>query len=242
MAAAIRLGLCGFTIGVADYFREFEVVEVQQTFYEPPRDETLRRWRAQAPLRVEFTLKAWQLVTHEASSPTYRRLRRPLSGEQRSQCGSFRSTPVVQDAWARTVQCARILRATAILLQCPASFRPTGENVERLRAFAATAERPEGVRLLWEPRGAWPPETVAALCGELGLVHVVDPFVDETVTPERTYFRLHGITGARHVYSDGELERLAAMLPREPMVAPYVMFNNLPRVGDARRFRELLEG
>jgi uncharacterized protein YecE (DUF72 family) len=82
---------------------------------------------------------------------------------------------------------------------------------------------------------------VHRLCVDLELVHVVDPFVSATVTPEHTYFRLHGITGARHVYSDEELGRLAAMLPNEAVgAAPYVLFNNLPRVGDARRFATIV--
>ena len=236
----VRLGLCGFTIGAGAYFRQFRVVEVQQTFYDPPRDATLVRWRRQAPLRFEFTLKAWQLVTHDASSPTYRRLRRPLTQEERAEVGSFRASPTVGRAWARTLECARLLRADKILLQCPRSFRPTEENVERLRTFCATAERPEGTTLLWEPRGEWPPELVAALCTELDLVHAVDPFVSETQTPERPYFRLHGITGARHVYTDEELEELRGMLP--PGANPaYVLFNNIPRVGDAHRFQAVLE-
>jgi uncharacterized protein YecE (DUF72 family) len=235
------LGLCGFTVGAAAYFREFPVVEVQQTFYEPPRDATLVRWRRMAPAGFEFTLKAWQLVTHEASSPTYRRLRRPLPAGDRPHVGSFRLTPVVLRAWERTLECARLLRATAILLQCPRSFRPTPENAARLRAFAGAVERPCGVRLLWEPRGEWPADLVGELCSELDLVHVVDPFVTETATPERVYFRLHGITGARHVYTDDELARLRAMVPEVPRTEPaYVMFNNIPRVGDVRRFRELL--
>jgi uncharacterized protein YecE (DUF72 family) len=233
----VRLGLCGFTIGAAAYFREFRVVEVQQTFYEPPRDATMVRWRRQAPLRFEFTLKAWQLVTHDASSPTYRRLRRPLSAAERAEAGSFRATPVVERAWARTLECAALLRATSILLQCPRSFRPTDENVERLRAFGKRVDRPDGVRLLWEPRGAWPPELVAELCRELGLVHAVDPFVVETQTPELAYFRLHGITGARHVYTDDELRQLRGMISDDA----YVLFNNIPRVGDARRFETLLQ-
>ena len=227
-------------MGFGDYVREFGVVEVQQTFYEPPRDATLRRWRAQAPPGFEFTLKAWQLVTHDATSPTYRRLRRPLRPDERAGCGSFRDTPIVREAWQRTLECARLLRATAVLLQCPASFRPTGDNIARLRAFVATAPRPDRLRLLWEPRGAWPPEVVEGLCRELGLVHVVDPLVHATVTPEQTYFRLHGTTGARHVHTDEELRRVLGLLPVAPEVAPYVMFNNLPRVGDARRFRALL--
>jgi uncharacterized protein YecE (DUF72 family) len=234
----VRLGLCGFTMAFADYVREFGVVEVQQTFYEPPADATLLRWRRRAPPRFEFTLKAWQLITHEASSPTYRRLRRPLSAQERGECGSFRVSPVVLDAWSRTLECARLLRATAVLLQCPRSFRPVPENVERMRRFFTTVERPPGVRLLWEPRGPWPSELLLELCRELDLVHVVDPLVDTTVTPERTYLRLHGVTGARHVHTDEELAAVAAALPAAGTA--YVLFNNLPRIADARRFRALV--
>ena len=35
----VRVGLCGFTMAFDDYLREYRLVEVQQTFYEPPRDE-----------------------------------------------------------------------------------------------------------------------------------------------------------------------------------------------------------
>ena len=223
-----------------DYVREYRLVEVQQTFYEPPRDGTMRRWRTLATSDFEFTIKAWQLVTHDASSPTYRRLRSPLSDADRAEVGGFQTTPVVLRAWQRTLDCAAILRATAILLQCPASFRPTEGNIERLRGFFAEVGRPSGVRMLWEPRGPWSPDIVDRLCRELDLVHVVDPFVSTTVTPEQTYFRLHGTTGARHVYTDAELERLADMLPVSGGPPADVLFNNLPRVDDARRFRAML--
>ena len=225
-----------------DYLREYRLVEVQQTFYEPPREATMRRWRVQARSDFEFTIKAWQLVTHDASSPTFRRLRTPLSAVDRGDAGRFRASPIVLRAWERTLDCAAILRATAILLQCPASFRPTEQNLEQMRTFFGAVERPAGVRILWEPRGAWPPEVVAGLCRDLELVHVVDPFVSNTATPEQTYLRLHGTTGARHVYTDRELDRLAQMLPAPAVrrVAPYVLFNNLPRVEDARRFRAVL--
>jgi len=235
-----RIGLCGFTMAFEDYVREYRLVEVQQTFYEPPRHGTMRRWRALAGSDFEFTIKAWQLVTHDASSPTYRRLRSPLSDVDRAAAGGFRTSPIVLRAWERTLDCAAILRATAILLQCPASFRPAEGNIERLRMFFATIERPSGVRMLWEPRGPWPADVVAALCRDLDLVHVVDPFVSTTVTPEHTYLRLHGTTGARHVYTEAELEQLADMLPAAPDPPAYVLFNNLPRIEDARRFRTIL--
>jgi uncharacterized protein YecE (DUF72 family) len=235
----IKVGLCGFTFAMERYRRCFPVVEVQQTFYQPPEDATLLRWRREAPPDFEFTLKAWQLITHTATSSTYRRLRRPLTPSERDGLGAFRNTTIVDEGWRRTVECARILSATSILFQSPASFKPTDEHIENLQAFFTRIERPEGVRLMWEPRGPWPASQVARLCKDLALVHVVDPFVTDAQTHSPTYFRIHGVTGSRHVHSDDELNWLMRRLPAEGDV--YVMFNNLPRVSDAGRFIALLE-
>jgi uncharacterized protein YecE (DUF72 family) len=195
------------------------------------------RWRATMPAGFELTLKAWQLITHSGTSPTYRRLRRELTPTERADAGSFRDTPIVDEAWRITLACAARLRATKILFQCPASFRPTSENLDRVRAFFARIPR-EGMRLMFEPRGpAWTPELGRALCDEVGAVHVVDPFVTHPIDrpgDDLRYFRLHGISGARHVYSDDELRELARIA--QGTARTYVMFNNIPRVGDAKRF------
>ena len=92
---------------------------------------------------------------------------------------------------------------------------------------------------MWEPRGEWPDELLIELCAELDLLHVVDPMQRETVTPDRTYYRLHGSTGARHVHTEDELRRLAAMV--HDRTNPYVMFNNMPRAGDAQRFIDMTQ-
>jgi uncharacterized protein YecE (DUF72 family) len=233
----MKLGLCGFTIGAAAYYNRFGVVEVQQTFYDPPPAETLRRWRAEAPADFEFTMKAWQVITHQGTSKTYRRLRSPFTDEQRTEAGGFRVNDTVLAAWRTTLECARILRATAILFQCPPSFRPSPENTDALRRFFATIERPPGVRFLWEPRGAWPDDVIVALCGDLNLVHAVDPFVRPSLTPEVTYWRLHGNKSHYASYTDDELRQLRAWI--RPDVETYVMFNNIPRVKDVKRFREM---
>jgi len=234
----VKIGLCGFTIAIAEYSRHFPVVEVQQTFYQPSSEQVMRRWRANTPHDMEFTIKAWQLVTHTAKSPTYRRLKRPLTAREQLEAGAFRNTALVHEGWRVTVDCARILRASAILFQSPASFRPTDEHVANLESFFGRVDRPAGIRLLWEPRGPWPSELVASICVSCDLVHVVDPFVNKPVTRGITYYRLHGITGSRHVYSDGELLRLREMVP--PVGDTFVLFNNIPRAGDARRFGELI--
>jgi uncharacterized protein YecE (DUF72 family) len=84
----VRVGLCGWTVSQTSYVRRFPLVEVQHTFYEPPADALLARWREQVPPDFEFVIKAWQLVTHESGSPTYRRLKQPLPDSARGQVGA----------------------------------------------------------------------------------------------------------------------------------------------------------
>lgn len=231
----VKVGCCGFRMAMAEYVTRFPVVEVQQTFYQPPQVATLQRWRESAPPDFEFTMKAWMLITHEARSPTYRRLKRELSEEEREECGSFRSTEIVREAWSVSLACARALRARRILFQCPASFKPTKQNVRQMREFFESIERPPEAEFLWEPRGDWSNELVRELCRELELTHVVDPFAARTVTPERSYFRLHGRTGFRYVYEDEELDDLYEMLPEGE--TSYVLFNNVRMREDAERFQ-----
>lgn len=231
--------MCGFTISRATYFRQFRAVEVQQTFYDPPSRAVLERWRTEAPVDFEFTIKAWQVITHLGASPTYRRLVSPFTEQQRAEAGAFRSTQTVFDAWQRTIECAEVLRATAILFQCPASFRETPDNIDATRAFFRAIQRPEGVTLVWEPRGPWNDATIAALCGDLALIHAVDPFVRASVTPELVYWRLHGKKKRSERYSDDELRSLRRQLADAGDPPGYVLFNEIPRVHDLRRFREL---
>jgi uncharacterized protein YecE (DUF72 family) len=241
----IKVGLCGFTTSMREYYETFRVVEIQHTFYEPPPPRTLLEWREQSPPKFEFTIKAWQLVTHQATSNTYRRLKRtPLSDRDRKGLGSFKPSDVVRRGWEATLESARILRATAILFQCPASFRPEPENIDNMRRFFAgiEKERPPNVTLLWEPRGDWPDETVRALCEELRLVHAVDPFVRPSLTPELTYWRFHGLNDHYRSYTDDELDRIIEWTKDPARQTTYVMFNEVPRVMDARRFLLRLRG
>ncbi len=219
------------------YARAFSCVEVQQIFYQPPPLATLERWRSEMPTDFEFTLKAWQLITHDARSPTYRRLKRRLSEAERQEAGYFRETAIVKRAWEATLASANALKAKTILFQCPASFKQTAENISNLKKFFHSVDRQE-LNLCWEPRGDWDRPLVKSICSELQLWHVVDPFIGKTVTPGRCYFRLHGRKGWRYQYESKELEELAAMVPKRQ--GSYVFFNNSNMTEDALKFCKLL--
>lgn len=238
MTSPVNIGTCGFGRTKGEYFDLLHCVEIQHTFYQPPQIKTLERWRTEAPGGFEFTLKAWQLITHEAKSPTYKRLKRKLTETARADAGYFKPTPIVREAWEVTLASARALNAKSVLLQCPASFRPTTENIENFRSFLSMIDR-GGLNIVWEPRGKWDGEVVGELCRELELWHAVDPFEKASTTRDRCYFRLHGRGGWRYKYDDGELEELASMLPDD--TPSYVFFNNREMLDDALRFQGIVK-
>lgn len=239
----IRVGTCGFCTRQQELFDTFDATEIQQTFYWPPQRKTVERWRSQAPEPFEFTLKAFQAVTHPGTSPTYRRAK--LTAAERAEAGFFRDTDVVRRAWETTRELAIALRAAYVVFQCPTSFTPTDEHTANLRRFFGEIER-SGLRLGWEPRGKdWTTERVATLCRELDLIHIVDPFQDVPAYGAPLYFRLHGriAEGYRYTYdyrySDDELRQVLAMCAGQ---GAFVMFNNIPMCDDARRFAAIAAG
>jgi len=238
----VKVGCCGFGMSQQAYFDSLSCLEVQQTFYQPPLERTLEKWRLKAPAEFEFTLKAWQLITHTSDSPTYRRITDNFSSSELKGAGAFRPTSIVANAYEKTLACATALQSKSILFQCPASFTETKEHIDNLRLFFSTCKRPAGVAFYWEPRGNWNNNTILSLCEELNLYHAVDPLVGESTTSNRLYYRLHGIGGWRYVFTDADMNWLASHLRNKVNLdsPAYVFFNNVKMAEDAKRFDSLL--
>ena len=238
-ATQLHIGLCGWNGSQGAYFSNFDCIEIQSTFYDPPRVEVARKWRNAAPSDFQFCIKAWQLITHTAASPTYRRLRKPIPAGDRNAVGSFRQTEPVGAAWQRTVAVAQAVDARVVLFQCPKSFMPTSENLINFSAFFRELDR-SGLLLAWEPRGdAWTDDIIKDLCAEYDLIHCVDPFESRSVHGPLKYWRLHGRGSYSYRYTDDDLVQLRLMLGRADGPG-YLMFNNFSSKADAMRFRRLL--
>lgn len=233
----IQIGCCGFPKAKSIYGREFKLVEVQQTFYQPPKIGTALSWRDQVPEDFQFALKAWQLITHTPSSPTYRRLRVEIPEDKRDRYGSFRPTKEVLMAWNRTKKVAQALGAEVVLFQCPASFQPTKDNLVNMRVFFGAAQR-ERLTFAWEPRGPWSDQLIHDLCRDLNLIHATDPFVRPPQHGDFNYFRLHGIGGYRYRYRGQDLKNLLEMCSTKSR--NLCLFNNVTMYRDALRFRNLV--
>jgi len=240
----LKIGTCGW--GLKDdhqaYFSEFGVIELQDTFYRLPKQETARRWRDEAPQGFEFTIKAWQAVTHPSTSPTWRQGKLPDGRSEN--IGLLQSTEENFKAWMETAEICKILSCNILVVQTPPKFDSTREHIGNVKNFFSRVKRPCAVA--WEPRGRWDQETIRGLCSDLNLIHVVDPFRSKPAKKsDVVYFRLHGIgdgdVNYRYRFTDDNLKRLAAIVSGYSDAREvYVMFNNMYMGDDARRLKKMM--
>ena len=234
----IKVGCCGFPVKRDIYYRSFPVVEVQQTFYQLPLIATGRRWKEEAPPNFEFTMKAWQLITHEPSSPTYRRLPMTIPEEKKRDYGFFKGTKEVDEAWSKTAEFAEALGADKVLFQSPASFYPSNDHIRKLKQFFKKIERRSFI-FIWEPRGEWVREEAERICAELSIIPCLDPFKGKSNRGDFLYVRLHGRRGYRYTYSEEEMKEMIKL--GEIYSEVYLMFNNISMYEDALHLKALLE-
>jgi len=186
------------------YAREFDTVEINNTFYNLPKPETFRHWREAAPGGFEYALKFSRYGSH------IKRLKDPAE-------------PI-----GRFLEVADELGPSLgpILVQLPPKWQA---NAERLEGFLAAA--PAGYRWAFEFRDeSWLDEPVyavlerhdAALC-----IHDMIERHPRRLTTDWTYLRFHGEHYAGSYSSQflaAEAERIAALL--RDGVDVHAFFNN----------------
>jgi uncharacterized protein YecE (DUF72 family) len=222
----IKVGCCGFPTSMKKYFEKFSLVELNNTFYQYPKEKTVEGWREKAPENFEFTVKAHQDISHKTK----------LKIEETS-----------LQAFQRMKQICKTLNSKILLIQTPGSFKP--DKLGDAEKFFKEINR-EDLILVWETRGlVWEKretyEKLGKVLEKLDITHVTDPFrIMPAYTGKIAYFRLHGLSEQMYYYqySDMELQKL------KEFIAPYekegkevyVLFNNLSMFDDGIRFTEYL--
>jgi len=189
----------------------FDTIEINTSFYSPPRAEVVKAWAARIAFNpnFKFTAKLWKRFTHECNAN--------LQDEKAFKQGL---APLVNDG-----------RLGALLLQLPWSFKNTPENHEYLSGLIMQfMEYP----LVLEVRhGSWnKPEVFQWLAGlGVGFCNIDQPVIGQSIAPSAHatapvgYVRLHGrnyehwFTSNEHpeerynyLYSRTELEPWAARI------------------------------
>jgi len=230
----MKIGTCGFCESRMKIYNDFEVLEVQNTFYDFVKNEWLKKLRDEAPDYFEFTIKGIQVITHKIKSPTYRRFK-SIFGKVENY-GHFRDTDEVKEAMEKMIEYTKIIGSRIIILQSPPDFSESDENVKNIRNFFKIFKK-RSIVYGWEPRGKWNNETIREIAMDFGIVHVVDPFKEQSTYGEFKYYRLHGKNNYSYNYTIDDLYYLKKITNEND----YVMFNNTHMCENARTFKEMVK-
>ncbi|MFN3621626.1 MAG: DUF72 domain-containing protein [Nitrososphaerales archaeon] len=239
----VKVGCCGLAgLTLSKYAERFNVIEIQSTFYKLPLPETALRWRRNVPDRFEFTMKAFQGLTHPISSPTWRRAGSQKPMEKQEYYGHLQPSNETFECWRKTLHIYTLLKATFCVINLPPSFNKTDENLKRILNFFKDRRANIGIEFR-HPSWIKENQQTAEALKAINAVHIVDPFTSKPLIESSIqYFRLHGL-GSRpyiYTYSDDDLMKLRKIVQEQSADTVYVMFNNTSMRDDAQRFIKLL--
>ena len=203
------------------YAARFPTVEINNSFYRLPAEQTFRNWRAQAPPGFCYAVKASRYITH------LKRLKDPKE-------------PVAL-FWSR----ARLLGETLgpVLFQLPPRFP---SDPQRLDAFLKTL--PPEIKPAFEFRDlSWETDEVFGLLDAAGAAFVYadrpSARVPDVVTGGWAYIRFHQGAKLHPGYPARKLERWAGRIASLNAKDVFVYFNNDTlgaAIRDAQKLSELL--
>ena len=153
-----------------------------------PKAATLRKWRKSVPPSFVFSVVLPRVV------------------------GDLVPGDALDAAVAEALEAAAALEARCVVLQTPASVRPTTTNKKRLAAVFEKIPR-EGTVRCWEPAGIWEREEALALGRALSVLVVLDAARDAPGPGPIVYTRLRAL-GKTASLGAQTIERVAERLRR----------------------------
>ncbi|OYT25618.1 MAG: hypothetical protein B6V02_03205 [Thermoprotei archaeon ex4572_64] len=244
----IKIGCCGFCTARSTYFKEFNVVELQETFYDMPSEDRMRSLRSEAYQEFEFTVKVFQAITHSSNSPTWKKMKYKLQGELKNY-GYLKPTRENLNIWDEFLGRTKPLNARVYIFQTPPSMPVNEDSCKWVIDFFRTIESKDLI-FCWEPRGEWyrREDLLRKVLDSTSIVHVVDPLKRKPLKISNVmYFRLHGLNHGevnyRYKYTDNDLEKLSKYVKSElnSVLLVYILFNNIYMRDDALRFKKFIE-
>jgi len=204
------------------YAKDFDTVEINNTFYQLPKQQTFKNWHKQAPKNFLYTVKANRYITH------IKRLKDP------------------QEPLERFLERAQLLKENLgpILYQLPPNFH---KDLDRLKAFVKLL--PKKRRAVFEFRHeSWFAEDTYKLLREFNVGFCIHDLAGvptpRVITGSIIYVRFHGPTGKyQGNYSKSALQSWAKWLKEHIKEAHNVYYyfnndNNAYAVNNAKTLKE----
>jgi len=242
----IKVGCCGFPVAKSKYYEKLKLVEIQQTFYKLMDEKTLEKWRKEAPKDFEFTFKAFQGLTHNIKSPTWKRsgLKKEELKRIEKYVGELKVNKVTMEFWDKMLKYAKILDSKIIVVQLPSSFVDSENNINQTKEFLKNVENKK-IRIALELRG-WKDPSKKEIFENFDVIEIVDLNISiPTVKKDILYSRLHGKYEGNKIiykydYSKEELEKIKTKIVEMNSKVNYILFNNSFMFKNALEFISIL--
>jgi uncharacterized protein YecE (DUF72 family) len=184
--ARLLVGLPALQGDLEKYKTRFDLLELRPVDTTVPRPATLRKWRKLVGPSFVFSVVLPKAV------------------------GELTPGAALDAALAESLEIAAAIEARCIVLQTPASVRPTATNRKRLAAvFEKIA--PEGIVRCWEAQGMWEREDVLETARLIGALPVLDAARDALPTGPIAYTRLRAL-GKSAALGSATLDKVADRL------------------------------
>jgi len=187
--------------------RGFKTVEINASFYRFPQKSWVTTWIKHSPSDFDFSIKVHQSITHK------------------SRLGS-----AAPKLWEKFMQPLKPLqdKISFYLFQFPSYFKPTHENLLRIRSFVKDMGLEAIAVFEFRDPTWWRLTNEIASCGAV-FCSVDAPELPKEVIPSNgtVYLRMHGRTEwYAHYYTRSELLEIARKLLESRAERIYVYFNN----------------
>jgi uncharacterized protein YecE (DUF72 family) len=189
------------------YSKHFNTVEINNTFYHLPKEQTFENWRKQAPKNFLFTVKASRYITH------IKRLNDPREPLERF----FERANILQE------------HLGPVLYQLPPSFH---KDLDRLKDFLLALLK-KRVAVFEFRHESWFSQDTYDLLKEFNAAFCIHDLVSiptpRVITSDIIYVRFHGPTGKYEGnYSKSSLQSWAKWIKDnfKGKKAVYAYFNN----------------
>lgn len=205
------------------YAEHFDSVEINNSFYRMPKEETVKQWYERVPDDFTFTLKGSRYITHV----------KKLNDPEEHVKNFYHLADILREKLA------------CILWQLPPNLH---KNTEKLKTFCE-ALNPDYHNVIEFRHNSWYDEEVydilkkhnVAFC----IISAPDDLPEDNVsTADFAYIRFHGKTDWYHYkYSKQEMKKWKNNIQSLDSKQVYVYFNNdydTNAVKDARQLEELL--
>lgn len=221
------------------YAQQFEMVEVNSSFYAVPEPRMVARWCASTPEKFTFNVKLHQLLSRHSTQTKSL----PPGLQKRAQIDSKGRVQLTPDIESELIACTRpgldvfdrAGKLGVVLLQLSPAFSPRKHQLDELenvlrelrgygiaiefrnRDWASGDQLEETLAFLRQHRAAF----VNVDAPRLEHFTIIPPDIDAVTAPEFAYLRLHGrdakayttgktvATRFNYDYSDEEIDEIA---------------------------------